>query len=164
MKTNNLLILKNLESIYTSLYDLLNQDFMKIDDKYYTRISFGLWKPLSHINQNFKIIVIINEKNVCYEDPPFLNRFEKHIFNLENLLNKEEKKFAKEIYDIVMRIVKFEKCKMDLNKHLVNFNLEELEALVYKFSKQKQYFKKNLDIIYEILKIIVPTFTQEIII
>jgi len=163
MKTNNLLILKNLESIYTSLYDLLNQDFMKIDDKYYTRISFGLWKPLSHINQNFKIIVIINEKNVCYEDPPFLNRFEKHIFNLENLLNKEEKKFAKEIYDIVMRIVKFEKCKMDLNKHLVNFNLEELEALVYKFSKQKQYFKKNLDIIYEILKIIVPTFTQEII-
>ena len=163
MKTNNLLILKNLESIYTSLYDLLNQDFMKIDNKYYTRISFGLWKPLSHINQNFKIIVIINEKNVCYEDPPFLNRFEKHIFNLENLLNKEEKKLAKEIYDIVMRIVKFEKCKMDLNKHLVNFNLEELEALVYKFSKQKQYFKKNLDIIYEILKIIVPTFTQEII-
>ena len=163
MVTNNLLILKNLESIYTSLYDLLNQDFMKIDNRYYTRISFGLWKPLSHINQNFKIIVIINEKNVSYEDPPFLNRFEKHIFNLENLLNKEEKKLAKEIYDIVMRIVKFEKCKIDLNKHLVNFNLEELEALVYKFSKQKQYFKKNLDIVFEILKIIVPTFTQEII-
>ena len=163
METNNLLILKNLESIYTSLYDLLNQDFMKIDNKYYTRISFGLWKPLSHINKNFKIIVIINEKNVCYEDPPFLNRFEKHIFNLENLLNKEEKKLAKEIYEIIMRIVKFDKCKIDLNKHLVNFNLEELEALVYKFSKQKQYFNKNLDIIYEILKIIVPTFTQEII-
>ena len=35
--TNNILVLKNLELIYSSLYDLLNQDFMKIDDKYYTR-------------------------------------------------------------------------------------------------------------------------------
>ena len=35
--TNNILVLKNLELIYSSLYDLLNQDFMKIDNKYYTR-------------------------------------------------------------------------------------------------------------------------------
>ena len=92
METNKLLILKDLDVIYTSLYDLLNQDFIKIENKYYTRISFGLWKPLSLINKNFRLIVIINEKNLCYEDPPFLNRFEKHIFNLDNLLNKEEKK------------------------------------------------------------------------
>ena len=123
METNKLLILKDLDVIYTSLYDLLNQDFIKIENKYYTRISFGLWKPLSLINKNFRLIVIINEKNLCYEDPPFLNRFEKHIFNLDNLLNKEEKKIAKEIYDIVMKIIKFEKCKIDLNQHLINFNM-----------------------------------------
>ena len=35
--TNNILVLKNFELIYSSLYDLLNQDFMKIDNKYYTR-------------------------------------------------------------------------------------------------------------------------------
>ena len=163
METNKLLILKDLDVIYTSLYDLLNQDFIKIENKYYTRISFGLWKPLSLINKNFRLIVIINEKNLCYEDPPFLNRFEKHIFNLDNLLNKEEKKIAKEIYDIVMKIIKFEKCKIDLNQHLINFNMEELEALAYKFSKQKKYFNKNIDIIYEIFKKIVPTFTEEII-
>ena len=163
MTSNNILILKNLELIYSSLYDLLNQDFTKIDNKYYTRISFGLWKPFSLINKDFKIIVILNEKSISYEDPPFLNRFEKHIFNLDNLLNIEEKKLAKEIYDIISKIVNFENCKFDLNNFLVNFNLEEIEALVYKFSKKKKYFDNNIDIFYEVLKIIVPTFTEEII-
>ena len=163
METNNLLILKNLDIIYTSLYDLLNQDFTKINNQYYTRISFGLWNPLTIINKKFKTIVLMNEKNVCYEDPPFLNRFEKHIFNLDNLLNEEEKYIANDIYNIVMSIVNFEKCKINLNKHLINFNLEELEALVYKYSKRKKLLHKNIDIIYKILKIIVPTFTEEII-
>ena len=105
INTNNILVLKNLELIYSSLYDLLNQDFVKIDNNYYTRISFGLWKPFSIINKNFKIIVILNEKNVSYEDPPFLNRFEKHIFSLDNLLNKEEKNLAKDIYDIIIKMI-----------------------------------------------------------
>ena len=161
--TNNILVLKNLELIYSSLYDLLNQDFSKIDNKYYTRISFGLWKPFSPINKNFKIIVILNEKNLTYEDPPFLNRFEKHIFSLDNLLNKEEKNLAKDIYDIIMKMINFENCNLDLNKFLVNFNLEEIEALVYKYSKKKTYFEQDIDIFDEVLKIIVPTFTEEII-
>ena len=163
METNNLLILKNLDIIYTSLFDLLNQDFMKIENQYYTRISFGLWKPLSQINKKFKLIVIINEKNICYEDPPFLNRFEKHIFNLDNLLNKEQKTIAKEIYNIITSITQVENCKINLKQHLINLNLEELEALVYKFSKEKKYFNKNIDIKYEILKKIVPTFSEELI-
>ena len=163
LTTNNILVLKNLELIYSSLYDLLNQDFMKIDNKYYTRISFGLWKPFSIINKNFKIIVILNEKNVSYEDPPFLNRFEKHIFSLDNLLNNEEKNLAKDIYDIIIKMINFENSKFDLNKFLVNFNMEEIEALVYKYSTMKKYFDKSIDVFYEVLKILVMTFAEEII-
>ena len=162
MNTNNLLILKNLELIYSSLYDLLNQDFEKIDNKYYTNISFGLWKPFSLINKNFKIIVILNEKNLCYEDPPFLNRFEKHIFNLDNLLNKEEKNLAKEIYDLIIKMINFENSKFDMNKFLVNFSLEEIEVLVYKYSKLNDK-NKNINIFNEVLSIIVPMFPEEII-
>ena len=163
MQSNNLLVLKDLDIIYTGLYDLLNQDFIKIENKYYTNISFGLWKPLSIINKQFRIIVVMNENNLRYEDPPFLNRFEKHIFNLDNLLTNKEKSIANEIYDIVMKIVNFEKCKVDLNKHLININLEEIKALVYKYSKQKQFFNKNIDVYNEVFKKIVPTFTEEII-
>ena len=163
INTNNILVIKNLELIYSSLYDLLNQDFVKIDNNYYTRISFGLWKPFSIINKNFKIIVILNEKNVSYEDPPFLNRFEKHIFSLDNLLNKEEKNLAKDIYDIIIKMINFENSKIDLNKFLVNFNMEEIEALVYKYSTKKKYFDQSIDVFYEVLKILVMTFTEEII-
>ena len=162
MESNNLLVIKNLDCIYSSLFDLFNQDFTKIDNKYYTRISFGIWKPLSNINKHFKIIVVVNEEKVCYEDPPFLNRFEKHIFNLDYLLSKEEKKIASEVNDIIMNITDFKNSKINLNNHLVNFNIEEIEALVYKMSKEKKK-RKNIDIINEVLKLIVPTFTEEII-
>ena len=161
--TNNILVLKNLELIYSSLYDLLNQDFEKIDNKYYTRISFGLWKPFSLINRNFKIIVIVNEKNLTYEDPPFLNRFEKHIFSLDTLLNQEEKNLAKDIYEIILKMINFENSKFDLNKFLINFNLEEIEALVYKYSKKKKYFEPNIVVFDEVIKALVVTFTEEII-
>ena len=163
IQTNNLLILKDLDIIYTSLYDLLNQDFIKIENTYYTRISFGLWKPLSIVNKKFRILVVMNENNLIYENPPFLNRFEKHIFNMDNLLTNEEKNIANEIYNIVLKITNFGKSKINLNKHLINFNLEEIEALVYKFSKHKKYFNQNIDIYYEVFKKIVPTFTEEII-
>ena len=163
MTSDNILVLKNLELIYSSLYDLLNQDFVNIDNKYYTRISYGLWKPFSLINKDFKIIVILNQNNLSYEDPPFLNRFEKHIFNLDILLNAGEKKMAKEIYDLILKITNFENSKFILKNFLINCNLEEIEVLVYKYSQKKKYFDNNINIFDEVIKIIVPTFTEEII-
>ena len=164
MQTNNLLILNNFDNLYPHLYDVFNQDFTKIENEYYTKISFGYWNPLENINKNFKIIIVMDEKNLLYENPPFLQRFEKHIFNFDNLLSKEEKKISKQIFDIINEIVKFLKSKNDTKKFLIDLNLEEIEGLVYKYN----LIKKNnndykMDIKYEILKLFVSRFTEEII-
>ena len=41
--------------------------------------------------------------------------------------------------------------------------MEEIEVLVYKYSQKKKYFDNNINIFDEVIKIIVPTFTEEII-
>jgi hypothetical protein len=52
---------------------------------------------------------------------------------------------------------------MDLKQNLINFNFDEVEAFVYKTYMEKTNINAESDIIYEIFKKIVPTFTEEII-
>ena len=41
MSNDNVMILKNLTSMYPSLYDLFNQNFRKVGDSNYARIALG---------------------------------------------------------------------------------------------------------------------------
>ena len=52
---------------------------------------------------------------------------------------------------------------MDLKKYLINFIFDEVETLVYKIYMEEKNINVESDIIYEIFKKIVPTFTEEII-
>ncbi len=75
METDNALILKDLDMIYASLYDLFNQNFTIMGDKKFARIAFEYAKISSEVNQNFHVIVIVNkiQINNLKLDPPFLN-------------------------------------------------------------------------------------------
>lgn len=88
----------------------------------------------------------------------FFEWIRKNIFNLDNLLNKEQNNIAKGIYNIIVSITQFENCKINLKQHLINLNLEKIESFVYKIS-----INKNIDVTYEILKKVVPTFPEELI-
>ena len=71
--------MNNLESIYPSLYDLFNQNFTYISGKKYARIALGYAHDMSiEVNPNCRIIILIDQNQIKNQDPPFLNRFEKH--------------------------------------------------------------------------------------
>ena len=77
MEKSAILILKDLESIYPSLYDLFNQNFTVVSEKNYARLSVGYSNnSFSLVNDEFKCIVIVNEKEIDDEEAPFLNRFD----------------------------------------------------------------------------------------
>ena len=68
------------------------------------------------------------------EDPPFLNRFEKHIFSFEYLMNEGELRIAKNIIEYFNKILLFNKkdCQIDLQKQVLWYNSEEIKGLVVK--------------------------------
>ena len=176
METDNILILRDLDMIYASLYDLFNQNFTVMGDKKFARIAFEYAKISSEVNKDFHVIVIVNKTQInnFKLDPPFLNRFEKHIVNFKLQLEEGDIEIAKKIYDYLALIASFnnnQKLKIDLEKSLVNCKLNNIEGLIFKikndninnekFAKENPEYEMNL--MKEVFNKIVPTFCQDII-
>ena len=59
IEKDTILILKDFESIYSSLYDLFNQNFVEVRGKKYARIALGSkTNSFSEVNNNFRCITI----------------------------------------------------------------------------------------------------------
>ena len=65
MEEGNILVLKDLQTIYPSLYDLFNQNFISVGWKNFSRIAVG-WSNniLAHVNENFRCIILVEEKDI----------------------------------------------------------------------------------------------------
>ena len=171
MEEEKTIILKDLESVYPALYDLFNQNFTIMNGKNFARISIGSsFSIYSKVNKKFKCIVNVDINNISKQEPPFLNRFEKHIVTYSNLLNDDLTIIANKIFDNFQKIVDSEKefimDNYDFKKILINLDLEEIKGLVYKASKNhnkennENYEKK---IIEEVLSKLALTLPQDVI-
>jgi len=134
MNEDNVMILKNLPSMYPSLYDLFNQNFRKIGNSSYARIALGNSNTQNYeVNDNFRCIILLDKNELDEQDPPFINRFEKHIITFKNLLDGKSIKLTS---DIVNDINKFSndrkiKSKIDISFELINCDLEEIRGITY---------------------------------
>ena len=171
MRKDKLIILKDLEAVYPSLYELFNQNFFELNGKKYTRL--GKSQTPTLVNDELKIIVYLDKQNIPKEDPPFLNRFEKHIISISNILENKYISLANDIYEILGKIITFklndkkenEEIKDDdiiLNRNLKFIENEEVQGLVF-ISKKQNKIKED-EIIEFILEKIVPTFTEDMIV
>ena len=149
MEQGKVLILKKLESVYPALYDLFNQNFTEVSKKNYARIAIGSSNnAFSYVNDNFRCIVDVDEELLNEEEPPFLNRFEKHIVSFEYLLDKEIIKESKRIFEVFndlcfVDINDLKGINYDLTKILINFNLEEIQGIIYHETKEGK--NKNIN-------------------
>ena len=175
METDNVLILRDLDIIYPSLYDLFNQNFTVMGEKKFARIAFEYAKVSSEVNQDFHVIVIVNREQIkkLSLDPPFLNRFEKHIITYNMLLEEKDKEISKNICKYLELISSFnnnEKLKIDLDKLLINCQEHQIDSLIFKIKNDLPNLKDVNEpnkyeeiIIKEVFKKIVPTFCQDLI-
>lgn len=90
MAEGKVAVLLNNDSIYESLYDVLNQryvtqrDFDTGTERRMLRLAMGSRSQLCPVKNGFKLIVVVNQAH-AYEklDLPLLNRFEKQIISPE---------------------------------------------------------------------------------
>ena len=167
MENGNILILKNLETVYPSMYDLFNQNFTVIGNKNYSRLAIGSnTNTFAYVHKNFRCIVNVEKSKLEQEEAPFLNRFEKHIMSFEYLMDEE---LIKESNKIKNNIDGFFKCNnntfkainYDLQKLMINCDKEEIQALVY--DSHKKGIKKE-DINDFVLEKIALTLPQDILV
>ena len=73
------------------------------------------------VNDDFRIIIFVDRKNINEVDIEFLNRLEKMIITFDKLLDNEQTSLAKKIIDEINF-----KYHLKENQKLINYTLDDL--------------------------------------
>ena len=141
MEQDKVLLLTDLEPVYPALYDLFNQNFTVMGNKNYARIAIGTSNSTySLVNDGFKCIILVDQNSIDKEEPPFLNRFEKHIISFEYLLPRKISEKADKIYNMIQDFVKMEINIIDDNNKNTSFKLGyDIEKLLINCDNTRNY-------------------------
>ena len=138
----DIIILQNLNQIYAFLYDLFNKNFTLKDGKNYARICHGNYTDQYFpVNNEFRVIVMVNKQYLDKVEPPFLNRFEKIIISFDKLINENKPS------DILGQLDDFyynEKCYYSL-KDLLGCSEEDVFGMIYYELNTNENQKQNID-------------------
>ncbi|KAL4499721.1 hypothetical protein ABPG72_017261 [Tetrahymena utriculariae] len=150
-----IIVLLNLDYIYQSLYEVLNQSYHTYDEKYYSKISIGADNSVIEVNKNFKLILLVNEQYLNRMDGPLLNRFEKHYLNHDDIIDAKDRELIEQLIDQVNKLQENkkkeiqDKCKIKDQTYLnslVSFKFKNLESIIqdlYLQHKLKTYSLNN---------------------
>lgn len=85
-------IMKNLDDLYGSLYDLFNQNFSDVDGTKYCYLYFGESKHRVKVHDDFNCLILLESKEnqsaaqiEVSQPAPFLNRFEKYALRISDI-------------------------------------------------------------------------------
>ena len=138
-KEDCLIILQNLEQIHPFLIDLYNKNYMIIDEKKYFRICYeNDNEQLTLVNEKFRVIILDDREFLNKYDLVFLNKFEKIFLSFDKLLDNDLKIISRNfIDDIKLRtsIKKYKSINYSLKDLLINCRDEDIQAMIYYFSK-----------------------------
>lgn len=141
MERDCVLILRDLESIYGSLYDMLNQNYTVVGGKRNCRVALGAFSnPMCQVHDGFRCIVLIDQGRVDFTDPPFLNRFEKQLLRFSDVLNAGQRNVINDLTDWVKGISTIPDSESQFHEEdmFVGFCDDTLPSLVLKNSQDPE--------------------------
>ncbi|KAM4843304.1 E3 ubiquitin-protein ligase RNF213 [Thomomys bottae] len=106
METGRTVLLLNLQSLYESLYDALNQYYVHLGGQKYVDLGLGTHRVKCRVHSDFRLIVI-EEKDVVYTQfpVPLINRLEKHYLDSHTVLADWQKGVVRELAQWVQDFV-----------------------------------------------------------
>ena len=136
METGVILVLRDLENIYGSLYDMLNQNYLIVGKKRNCRVALGPHSnPFSNVHPDFRCIVLVDEQNVDFQNPPFLNRFEKQTLRFSDILTDDQVETIGSLRRWIDDICFVEGYRFSEEDMFLGWHSDTLPSLVYHRSK-----------------------------
>lgn len=142
MERDCILILRDLESIYGSLYDMLNQNYTVVGGKRNCRVALGAFSnPMCQVHDGFRCIVLIDQGRIDFTDPPFLNRFEKQLLRFSDVLSLEQREIIRNLNKWVKGISTIPNFESQFHEEdmFVGFCDDTLPSLVLKNSQESKH-------------------------
>ncbi len=106
METGQTVVLLNLQNLYESLYDALNQYYVSLGGQKYVDLGLGTHRVKCRVHRDFRLIVI-EEKDIVYKQfpIPLINRLEKHYLDLNTVLKSEQKYLVEKLEQWVQSFI-----------------------------------------------------------
>jgi hypothetical protein len=93
METGRIVVLLNLEKLYESLYDALNQYYVHHGGQRFVDLGLGSHRVKCRVHEDFRLILVAERDTVYSRFPiPLINRMEKHFLAMKSVLSPEQKK------------------------------------------------------------------------
>eukprot|EP00092_Neocalanus_flemingeri_P023314 GFUD01025278.1.p1 GENE.GFUD01025278.1~~GFUD01025278.1.p1 ORF type:complete len:2291 (+),score=510.26 GFUD01025278.1:413-6874(+) len=87
METGVQVVLCNLDNLYESLYDALNQQYSYMGGSRYVDLGLGTHRVKCRVHPDFRLVLVAEDKDVYSRFPiPLINRLEKHFLGMETIL------------------------------------------------------------------------------
>ncbi|XP_023932493.1 E3 ubiquitin-protein ligase rnf213-alpha-like [Lingula anatina] len=148
MERGVILILRDLENIYGSLYDMLNQNYTIVGNKRNCRIALGAYSnPMCHVHQDFRCIVLVDQSKVDYSDPPFLNRFEKQLLRFGDVLSRHQEEVIKDLEKWVDNISTIQGLQFKVEDVFAGFYQDTLASLVAKHCQSEDELSNSREVL-----------------
>ena len=147
-KDDKLIIIENLDQIHPFLFDLYNMNYIIRDDKKFARICLEVFsEQLTLVNDNFRIIILVNRNFVDQCDLAFLNRLEKMVLSFNKLIDNQLKIISDNIIEEIQlknHIKKYKNANYYLKNLLINSSDEEIQGLIYYYSQEQENINDKL--------------------
>ncbi|XP_053396010.1 E3 ubiquitin-protein ligase rnf213-alpha-like [Mercenaria mercenaria] len=106
METGNTVVLLNLENLYESLYDALNQYYVYFGGERYVDLGLGTHRVKCPVHKNFRLIVVAEKQTVYKKFPiPLINRLEKHFLTINTMLSSEQQQVVQKLEEWAKQFV-----------------------------------------------------------
>uniref|UniRef100_W5LFT1 RING-type E3 ubiquitin transferase n=1 Tax=Astyanax mexicanus TaxID=7994 RepID=W5LFT1_ASTMX len=149
METGQTVVLLNLQNLYESLYDALNQYYVYLGGQKYVDLGLGTHRVKCRVHEDFRLIVI-EEKEVVYKQfpIPLINRLEKHFLDINSVLNNGEREIVNLLQEWVQQFVFSNNQQSSSHKYLatdvfIGYHSDTCSSVVLQvMDKQKNMFEE----------------------
>ncbi|XP_066547032.1 E3 ubiquitin-protein ligase rnf213-alpha [Amia ocellicauda] len=146
METGKSVILLNIANIYESLYDALNQCYVKLGGNYYVDLGLGSHRVKCRVKENFRLIVI-EEKQVVHKQfpTPLLNRLEKHCLEIKSVLSETSKSLCNKLLKWVESFISKEKNMNTTERDtFIGYTEDTCASIIQESVKKSMCLENNL--------------------
>ena len=98
MENGGTIILLNMDQLYESLYDVLNQYYISCGKDHFVDLGLGTHRLKCKVSKSFRLIVVAERELVLKTFPvPLINRLEKHFWNNKDLMSQKQQSMCVEV-------------------------------------------------------------------
>ncbi|ELU09101.1 hypothetical protein CAPTEDRAFT_223578 [Capitella teleta] len=155
METGRTVILLNLENLYESLYDALNQYYVYLGGERFVDLGLGNQRVKCKVHEKFRLLVVA-EKNMVYKrfPIPLINRLEKHFLSTGTLLQGHQQRIYEELSAWVQRFIKNSSRveTYQLADVFIGFHEDTIASIILQICQEHDVKEDNIAKVVQICK------------